>query len=238
MHSDIELLLKLQTIDYDLGELERSKLYLPDMMTTLQREMGDAAGKLQAARATLEEKRLRQKTIDLEIKSRESELARYQQQMMAIKTNKEYDALVATIDAAKTAKSALETEQLQLLDQMTSLEQELGVLTEREAQIVEANTKQLALLQEKIDTIGEKVLAKETSRNEVVVGISKPNFAIYERVRKGKGGKVVNAVKRRACGACFKALTPKKVQDVKRADRIHTCDACGTLLYWDDVESN
>ena len=35
MNSDLELLLKLQVIDYDIGELERSKEYLPDMMENL-----------------------------------------------------------------------------------------------------------------------------------------------------------------------------------------------------------
>ncbi len=46
MQNDLELLLKLQVIDYDLGELERSKEYLPDMMENLQsRDPRDASRK-------------------------------------------------------------------------------------------------------------------------------------------------------------------------------------------------
>ena len=54
----------------------------------------------------------------------------------------------------------------------------------------------------------------------------------------GKGGDVVVAVKRRACGACYKALTPRKVQEIKKADKVYTCENCGTLLFWDNDVSN
>src|SRR5512145_3146126 len=97
MQSDLELLLKLQVIDYDLGELERSKEYLPDMMENLNREIRETEQKLTDARQRFEDAQLRQKQLELEVKSKEADLARYQQQMMTIKTNKEYDALIAEI---------------------------------------------------------------------------------------------------------------------------------------------
>jgi predicted nucleic acid-binding Zn-ribbon protein len=61
---------------------------------------------------------------------------------------------------------------------------------------------------------------------------------MYERVRRGKGGTAVVVVKKRACGACYKALTPQKVQEIKKGERIHTCENCGSLLFWDDSVSD
>ena len=113
MNSDLELLLKLQVIDYDIGELERSKEYLPDMMENLSREVYDSSSKLEETKKALEETRLRQKTLELDLKARESNLQKYQQRMMSIKTNKEYDALVAEIDAIKESISTAETELLE-----------------------------------------------------------------------------------------------------------------------------
>ena len=57
-------------------------------------------------------------------------------------------------------------------------------------------------------------------------------------MRKGKGGAVVVSVKKRACGACYKALTPRKIQEVKKADKVLTCDHCGRILFWIDEDSN
>ncbi len=238
MQSDLELLLKLQVIDYDLGELERSKEYLPDMMENLHREIRETQGRLQTCREQQQQAQLRQKSLELEIRTKEADLVRYQQQMMTIKTNKEYDALVAEIDSIKSTVAARETELLETIETLNTVDKEIGGLQEKEAQISDNNSKQLKILQEKIDSIGAKVSAKETERQTIITSVSRPTLMIYERVRRGKGGQVVVVVKKRACSSCYKALTAKKVQEIKRHDRIETCDNCGCLLYWDDGESN
>lgn len=237
MQSDLELLLKLQVIDYDLGELERSKEYLPDMMENLHREIRETEQKLEDCKQRLEAALLRQKQLELEVKSKETDFARYQQQMMTIKTNKEYDALIAEIDSIKGTISSRETELLETIETINVLQKEIGGLEEKQGQVHENNSKQLGILQERINSIGEKISLKVASRQEVISTISRPTLSTYERVRRGKGGQAVVSVRKRACGSCFKGLTPKKIQEIKRADRICTCDNCGSLLYWDDGES-
>ncbi len=234
MHSDIELLLKLQVIDYDLGELERSKEYLPDMMDNLNNEIQDIQKKLDEANALQEESNLRQKNMELEVKTKEAELQKYQQQMMSIKTNKEYDALVAQIDAVKTEISVIKQQETETMEIIDKLDTEIPDLTKKNAEIQENNAKQLEILQEKIDSIGGTASGKDTERTAILSKIPKPTVSIYERVRKGKGGAVVVVVKKRSCSACNKALTPKKVQEIRRSDKINTCESCGRMLYWDD----
>lgn len=234
MHSDIELLLKLQVIDYDLGELERSKEYLPDMMDNLNNEIHDIQKKLDEATATKEEANLRQKSLELEINTKEAELQKYQQQMMSIKTNKEYDALVAQIDAVKTEIAVMKQQETETMETIDKLENEIPDLSRKNSETKENNAKQLEILQEKIDSIGDTMTGKEDGRKAILSKIPKPTVSIYERVRKGKGGAVVVVVKKRSCSACNKALTPKKVQEIRRSDRINTCESCGRMLYWDD----
>lgn len=238
MQTDLELLLKLQMIDYDLGELERSKEYLPDMMENLHREMQDVADRLSQVNELLASSRTKQKTLELDIKVKEAALTKYQQQMMSIKTNKEYDALVAEIDSIKSTISSNETELLVTIEAIGALEKDLAVYQEKDSQIRDNNSKQLSILQEKVDSIGEKVAAKEAIRQQVVGTISRPTLSVYERVRRGKGGQVVVLVRKRACGSCYKALTQQRIQEIRRGDRIMTCDNCGCMLYWDNNESN
>ncbi len=238
VQSDIGLLLKLQVIDYDLGELERSKEYLPDMMANLNREIEEAQKKLDDARRALNEDRIIQKNLELEVSAKEAELQKYQQQMMTIKTNKEYDALVAEIDSVKTSVSEKEHLMLQVMEKIETLEKEVPELEKKAHQIEENNTKQLEILQEKVDSIGEKVSGKDMERKDILSQIPRPVMSIYERVRKGKGGAVVVSVKKRSCSACHKALTPKKVQEIRGDNGIHTCESCGRLLYWDNEISD
>lgn len=239
MLPDLDLLLKLQVIDYDLGELERSKEYLPDMMGNLTREIDEAKSRLTTAEHQLEQEKVGQKTIELDIKAKEADLQRLQQQMMTIKTNREYDALVTEIDTIKAAISAQETAQLTTMERISQLETEIPELRTKYEQCEENNRKQLEILQEKVDSIGSKVSEKDVERNEVTVQISRPTISVYERVRRGKGGgAVVVPVKKRACSGCHAALTPKKVQEIKKSDRVLTCDSCGRILFWDNDNSN
>jgi uncharacterized protein len=232
------LLLKLQVIDYDIGELERSKEYLPDMMENLNREIRESQTRLEETKSALEADRVKQNQLELVLKTKEADLQKYQQQMMSIKTNKEYDALVAEIDAIKEQISNAETELLETIERISELEKEIGTLEERAASVQENNTKQLGILQEKIDSIGDKMSDIESSRKDIVTSIPRRTLSVYERVRRGKGGQAVVPVKKRACSACFKALTPKKIQEVKRADQVYTCDNCGAIIYWDNSISD
>ena len=67
MHPHLEKLMELQVIDYDLGELERSKDYLPDMMDNLRDEIKEAEQKLTDVGGRLEEAKIKQKQLELEI---------------------------------------------------------------------------------------------------------------------------------------------------------------------------
>ena len=71
---ELQQLMQLQTIDYDLGELERSKEYLPDMMENLNREIEEIQTRLDSAVKTQEESNLKQSSLELDVASRQKEL--------------------------------------------------------------------------------------------------------------------------------------------------------------------
>lgn len=237
VQAELDQLIQLQVIDYDLGELERSKEYLPDMMDNLNREITESKTKYEETKKAIDDAKLRQHQLELDVKSKQQDLEKYQQQMMSIKTNKEYDALVAQIDKIKGDIDVAETEILNIIDQLKTLENHIGDYKKQLDEVESNNKKQLGVLQEKIDSIGDKIAAKGKERQVVLEAVPRSILSVYERVRRGKGGDVVISVKRRACGACYKSLTPKKAQEIKGGGRIFTCDYCGRILYWDENES-
>jgi len=234
MSNDLEMLLRLQVIDYDLGELERSKEYLPDMMQNLNQEIKEVQEKLSGNSHGLEEAKIRQKSLELELATKETELQQFQQKMMSIKTNKEYDALVSEIDSIKEIISARETELIETMDMIATLDASIADMGKKAEEVQENNSRQLKVLQEKIDSIGDKVSGKQEERGKVSAQIPRPTLSVYERVRRGKGGTAVVVVKKRACGSCHKALTPQRVQQIRKGGKIHTCESCGSLLFWDN----
>ena len=108
IEKEMEMLLKLQNIDYDLGELERSKDYLPEMINNLEREMEETRNALKASEQEFKEQNLLNNKLDIDLATFNQELAKFQKQMLAIKTNKEYDALTTEIANRKLKISETE----------------------------------------------------------------------------------------------------------------------------------
>ncbi len=234
MNGDLELLLQLQSIDYDLGELERSKEYIPDMMENLQGEINEAETKLENTTEALTTARREQKEVDLELQGKQEKLKKLQERMMAIKTNKEYDALVSEIDQIKSNISDLESRAMALMESIEQYEKDIVELESRYTEFKKTNSEQLESLQSQIDSVGSKIKDKQKERQQLVAQVNQRIISTYDRIRKGKGGAAVVAVKKRACGSCYKALPPQKIQEIKMGERIITCDNCGRMLVWTD----
>ncbi|MFH2056149.1 MAG: hypothetical protein ABIJ61_09335, partial [bacterium] len=139
MLEEVRLLMELQDIDYWIGELERSKEYIPDMMKSLRGEMENVESELTTARARLQEAQLETNSLELKIGEGKEHLEKYQEQMLTIKTNKEYDALVGQIETVKQEIAAFEEKYLGLLEEVETLQTRIGELEEKHTQIKKDN---------------------------------------------------------------------------------------------------
>jgi predicted nucleic acid-binding Zn-ribbon protein len=234
---DMEMILKLQGIDYELGELERSKDYLPDMINNLERELEETSNALKNFEKELTEQTLLHKKLDIELATLNQELAKFQKQMRDIKTNKEYDALTNEIVNRKLKISSNEEETLKVLASIDDLKEKIKQNKQKLEEIEKYNTTQLTYLKKELSSIEDKIKIKKGERKNVTVRIDKKLLSTYEMVKRGRGNHVVVTIKKRACGGCFKAIPPQKIQEIRKGDRIFTCENCGRILIWTEDSS-
>jgi len=233
--STAELLLQLQGIDYQLGELERSKGYLPDMIDNLKTEIQTAEDDCAATKKTREDRLLDKKRLEITIEEATEALAKLKDQMTTIKTNREYDALSHEIDHKKGELSRAEDELLAIMSELEELDKKLVEIDRDRGNIQRTNDEQLRAIQTEMDSVGTKIKIKENERKNILVRLEGPVVAAYERIKRGKGSAVV-AVRKRACSGCFKALPPQLVQEIRRGEQLITCDSCGRILIWEDED--
>ena len=179
MKPELEGLLKLQTIDYDIDELERSKSYLPEMIEKLKSETLEIANLLKQTEDKIKQLNLDKKDWEIEIDSWQGELERFQKQMRDIKTNKEYDALMAEIEVRKQRIS--QSEDL-ILQAMQGLEEETPKIEEYKNKLEEIgqnNQQQMAELQKQIDGVDSKIKIRLDEKRRVVTQIKKVAFGTY-----------------------------------------------------------
>lgn len=234
MKKDLEMLLKLQGIDYELGELERSKDYLPDMIKNLEKETEEVSNELKKIEQQLIENTLLKKKLEIEVDSLNDALVKFQKQMREIKTNREYDALTTEIANRKLKISENEEKILELMGAIDELEDKKIEDKKKFEEIQRNNTAQLETLKKEMNSVGTTVKIKEDERRNVTVRIDKRLLATYDRIKKGKGAEVVVVVRKGACGACYKSLPPQRIQEIKMENGIITCDSCGRILIWNE----
>lgn len=234
MQDVLNSLLNLQEIDEDIGELDRSKVYLPEMIENINNEIETLESQLQENRDAFNEAKKRQAQLELEIETDKRDLEKYQQQMKVIKTNKEYDALVAEIDDRKQKISDNEDEILKLMSVIDESSEKIEELEKQLAESKANNDNHLRNLRAEMDALESKIEEKKKERKTVAKNIDRRALTMYERIRKGKGGLAVVPLRKRACGGCFKQIPPQMVQQIRRGDRLYTCDSCGRILIWVD----
>lgn len=228
----IELLLKLQGLDYQLGELERSKDYLPEMISNLQGAIDQAEADLVELRDQLEATQLEHKRLELRVKEKNVDLDRLQKQMVAIKTNKEYDALSREMDHARSEIGSAEEGILLAMERVDELGKEIEGKTAYCEETKSTNGSQLASIKSEMDSVGDKIRIKEGERRNVLVRLDPVTVETYERVRRGRGSAAVVSLRNKACAGCYKTLPPQLVQEIRRGERLITCDSCGRILIW------
>jgi predicted nucleic acid-binding Zn-ribbon protein len=53
----------------------------------------------------------------------------------------------------------------------------------------------------------------------------------YEEWR-GKSDFMLSPVNSNSCGRCFLALPPQRIAELRRGDKLISCNSCGRVLVW------
>lgn len=236
MQQVLNSLLNLQELDEQLGELDRSKVYLPEMIDNVNSEIVILEKEYQENKEILLEAQIKQKQIEIDVESDKEALEKYSKQMKVIKTNKEYDALIAEIDQKKQNISDNEDEVLKLMGTIEESTENIEGLDTKLKEVRENNQTHLDNLRTEMASLDAKIAEKKLIRQELTKSLDRKALTVYERIRKGKGGMAVVPLRKRACGGCFKQIPPQLVQQIRRGDRIYTCDSCGRILIWVDED--
>ena len=233
---DLYKLLELQDIDAKLRELERSKKIYPEQLKELEQATEKKRLELEEIKNKKEEheKLLRHLTRDIE--SANENLSERQKRLTTVQSNKEYDAIQHEIESAKNKIEEHETEMLGTMEALDTLNPELEKKTSEFEVLSEENSKQIAEIKDKYESIEINVDRAQARRRETLQNISKTILKMYERLSKRKKGVTVASVsqKRLSCGGCHKIIPPQKIMEIKRQDKLINCEICGAILVWDN----
>lgn len=235
MENRLRLLYALQRVDSNLDELHELKGDLPHLVEVLEKKLLEKETLRKSLETVVKQSHVRRDEIDLEIISTKEKIEKYKEQQFQIKTNKQYDALTREIDLSQERVKALEKEMETIEGKVANAKTDLETLSPELGEL----QKELKERQAELDHVNreheDEELKLNHEREKLIVRIDKSDYKSYERIRKALGGKAVVAVRRNACGGCFKRVPPQVSVELRKNSRVMTCEHCGRLLVSDDI---
>lgn len=232
MKPEIEAVLRLQRLDLQTSQLKKEIEQLPKHIAEIEKKLDSHTRRLEADRTALGANQKERKKLEDDIKVHEQKISKLRDQMLQAKTNDQYRAFQNEI---KYCEDEIRKAEDRILDFMS------------ESEPLDKNVKaaEASLTAERKEVDAEKAMARQRTaedeaalarvaaeRSEVVSSVDPQVLALYERIRKRWSGAAVVEGTSGRCAACNMAFRPQFFQDLKRGDKLLTCESCGRIIFY------
>lgn len=232
----LEALVKLQTIDSKLDEINKVRGDLPEEVRDLEDELAGyetRIGKFDAEIKALENDIANNKQS---IKDAEKLIKKYGEQQSNVRNNREYDAITKEMELQQLEIQISEKRTKESLAKIDQKKEEI----EKTKKSLDDRKKDLDLKKKELDSIigeskdEENKLLKDREKASKV--IEERLLLSYNKIRKNvNNGLAVVAVRRDACGGCFNTVPPQRQVDIREKKKLIVCEHCGRIFA--DVEA-
>ena len=239
MKAELQQLVALQNLDTSIRKLQLEQEAIPKRRAEIEAEFDQRAFEIRALETARDEARHSRTQLEIEVSEQKARAERAERNLMSSKKQDEYTAAIREADAARKQISALET---QILEKMEALEKAEAALTERSEEIASLNTDRDARLKSFDDETraqAERLATNRVERERIISSLPKAMGADYNRISKRiRDGIAVAEARNGACMACFMALRPQAMAQVRRGDEVITCENCNRILYYAPADSS
>jgi hypothetical protein len=232
--TELQTLIAVQEQDTRIAGLEADAARLPREIEALQAAVAEARQAVEAVKKRIDaaKKELRAKEKDLDdiaVKRSKSEARLYE-----VKTNVEYSAVLAEIEAIKAQKARTEEEILAVMERQETLAVEIRDAEARARQREEQGRRDEATIRQKLAVVQQELEVARAERASLAREVARNVLADYERILKARGGLAVAAVTSASvwCGGCRVSIRPQAVQELRSGQVLLHCESCGRFLYW------
>ena len=234
MTPDLERLIRLQQLDSAADEARRKIADYPERTQRLDAALQSARDVLAEVKSRLTAAQERRRAEEKEVAGVQTRLAKYKDQLLEVKTNREYTALLHEIEAAQGDIRAREDRILELMMESDELNAaiksgeadfkttEKSVASERSALDAERVN-----LQSEVDKISAE-------RDALVPQIDRRVLGTFETIAKGRKGVAVAPARGGLCTICHVRLRPQVFNEIRQNSSIIQCDSCQRILYYVD----
>jgi predicted nucleic acid-binding Zn-ribbon protein len=230
--SKAETLYRLQTIDLEIDERNRrlkeveASLVGNEELQRVRQAVHDGERRLTRQRTKLRDRELEMQSLINKIVSVEDRLYSGR-----IKNPKELANFQEEVQYLKRRKGELED---QVLEDMIEVEESEASVTEQRERLARLEEDwqeaQARLSVEQTELIG-RLSQLKAQRGALQRAIEAGDLALYEDLRRRRGGRAVVLLEGGLCQGCMVTLPTSKVQQARQGETLTLCGSCERILY-------
>jgi|ERR1043165_4603616 predicted nucleic acid-binding Zn-ribbon protein len=233
MSPDLEHLVELQNLESAIEEARRRIAAHPERLSEADARLAQAKGVVDDARERLKASQDARREAEKEAAVYQSRLSKFKDQLSAVKTNKEYQAMQHEIETAQKELGSVEEKVIERMVEADALAAEVKKAEQALAaqqKEIDAEKKTLA---EELSTVEAALKDATGKRNGLVTSLPAQLVSLFEQLaRARKGVAIALATRDGLCSACHVRLRPQVFQEVRRNDQIIQCASCNRILYY------
>ena len=233
MSPELERLIQLQHLETTIADARAKIAAHPQRLAEADAKLAEADRVVQEATERLKEAQEARRASEKDAAVYQGRLTKFKDQLSAVKTNREYQAMQHEIETAQKDLSAAEEK---VLERMMEIDQ-LSIDVKQTETARSTQTK--AIEGEKADLARElaaveRTLEEATAQRAALVSSLEPRLmSLFEQVaRVRKGVALSMATRDGLCSLCHVRMRPQVFQQVRQNDSVVQCDSCQRILYW------
>jgi hypothetical protein len=232
LNSDLQHLIRLQDLDLTAERLRQRITDVPAAQAALDSRLDERQTAVIAIKERLAANQAARREIEKDLAGVQARLSKFKDQLMEVKTNKEYQAMQHEIAIAETSVRAQED---RLLDRMEETD---AITTELKAAEAALRSDQTEVAKEKTAIDDDRARAEAEleqigkQRTQIAAALSPPALALFEYVSRHRRGVALSEARDGHCTQCHVRLRPQVFNDVRRNDSLIQCESCSRILYY------
>ena len=232
MNPDLERLIHLQRAESELRRVEAELQEIPRQRADLEAALAAERGRLDRSREAQAETQKARRQHEADLQDLEVKRSRYKGQLMEVKTNKEYTAMLHEIEGVEREIRGREDQILAEMERSEGLTAE--VKAEEEAfKAAETRSRESGrALDERARALEAERTRLAGERDAVAATVPGDMLELFQRVAKLRGVAVAEA-RDGMCQVCHVKLRLQMYAEIKHNEEIQQCPACNRILYYE-----
>ena len=235
MQEQINIIVTLQEIDTQAGHLESRLNDVSNRIARLDEELNQFEQAITDEESTVSDLKKKYRDYESDAQLNLSRVNKIQAKLRAVKTNKEYQALLKEIEEVEAKNSEIEDHMLECLDRLDEAETTIKAKKQELTEFSERIKLEKEVIHQEAEQDRQELAKLDSETKEIYNSVATDLLEKYNSVKaQQSGGLAVVPVKNAVCYGCNMNIPPQMYNELQRQDALKFCPHCHRIIYWEE----